>query len=73
MNLAPQQRLGRLVLLEKTARSGVTAWKCRCDCGTEKVVRQDHLKAGYTRSCGCQSTKAHHRAMARVMEGRQPA
>lgn len=27
-------------------------WLCRCDCGTEKIVRGHDLKGG-TRSCGC--------------------
>ena len=30
-----------------------TFWKCRCDCGNQKVVRQDHLISGATTSCGC--------------------
>ena len=30
-----------------------TYWKCRCDCGNEKVVRSDGLKSGLTKSCGC--------------------
>ena len=28
-------------------------WLCRCDCGTEKPVRGQALKAGKTISCGC--------------------
>ena len=28
-------------------------WKCRCKCGTEKLVRSDGLKNGTTKSCGC--------------------
>lgn len=29
------------------------AWLCRCDCGTESVVRGVYLKNGKTKSCGC--------------------
>ena len=28
-------------------------WLCKCHCGNQKVVRQDHLLGGQTRSCGC--------------------
>ncbi|MDR3473386.1 MAG: hypothetical protein P4M09_17130 [Devosia sp.] len=28
-------------------------WLCRCDCGTEIVVRGSSLTEGNTRSCGC--------------------
>jgi hypothetical protein len=28
-------------------------WACVCDCGRETEVRDDRLKAGTTRSCGC--------------------
>lgn len=28
--------------------------KCRCDCGTEKEIRLDHLRTGKIISCGCQ-------------------
>jgi hypothetical protein len=30
---------------------------CRCDCGTEKLVRIDHLNSGKTISCGCESLR----------------
>lgn len=30
-----------------------TYWRCWCDCGAEKAVRDDHLRGGLTESCGC--------------------
>jgi hypothetical protein len=33
--------------------SGMVRWLCRCECGTEKLVRRDSLVKGHTRSCGC--------------------
>lgn len=30
-------------------------WKCRCDCGAEKIIRGSSLKNGNTKSCGCAS------------------
>ena len=29
-------------------------WLCRCDCGTEKVMRNSDFKSGKSKSCGCQ-------------------
>lgn len=31
-------------------------WRCKCDCGNEKIARSDHLKSGNTKSCGCYTT-----------------
>lgn len=28
-------------------------WLCKCKCGTQRVIREDQLKSGETRSCGC--------------------
>ena len=52
------RRLGRWTVI---ARVGSTAgkrsaWLCRCDCGTEKVVGSNALRggpSGRSRSCGC--------------------
>lgn len=30
-----------------------TRWRCRCDCGTETVVKTMDLRNGDTKSCGC--------------------
>lgn len=52
------QRFGRWTVLElaERRRSGKTMtlyWKCRCDCGTVKIIRGGNLKTGNTKSCGC--------------------
>lgn len=31
-----------------------TAYKCRCECGSENVYRSTHLRSGKIKSCGCQ-------------------
>jgi hypothetical protein len=49
-------RFGRVVVLARAGRVGVrrdARWRCRCDCGTETVIRADRLRDGTTRSCGC--------------------
>ena len=28
-------------------------WRCRCECGNERIVSGSNLKAGITNSCGC--------------------
>jgi hypothetical protein len=45
-------RKGRWILLRLEDRKP-KHWLCRCDCGTERVIRQDHLASGASRSCGC--------------------
>ena len=45
-----------LTVIEGPIRKDTTKkifWKCKCQCGKEKIVRGDQLKAGTTKSCGC--------------------
>lgn len=51
------QRFGRLVVLDDSGRTGnrVVLCLCRCDCGSEKIVRLTKLRTGSTRPCGCLS------------------
>lgn len=50
------ERYGRLRVVEEAARAGSQrVWKCVCDCGAEKLVRQCHLRSGAIQSCGCLS------------------
>ena len=48
-------RFGRLLVLsyEGTNQYKRSMWKCRCDCGNEKVISSNCLKMGHTSSCGC--------------------
>lgn len=34
-------------------------WRCRCECGTEKVVFQNGLRSGSSFSCGCSRRVTH--------------
>ena len=36
---------------------GETRWLCRCSCGTERVVKGQHLRNGSSKSCGCLSVE----------------
>lgn len=45
---------GRLtVIRHERYEKGQHYWRCRCSCGNETVVRQQHLSSGKARSCGC--------------------
>ena len=50
------KRYGNLLVLHGDLTGGASAmrWVCRCDCGTQTVVRGVDLRRRYTRSCGCQ-------------------
>lgn len=50
------QRFGRLVVVERMdqkTKYGCWLYRCKCDCGNEKIVVAGNLKAGLTKSCGC--------------------
>lgn len=46
---------GRLTVIAEAplARNGARQALCRCECGTEKIVRCASLRSGGTKSCGC--------------------
>ncbi len=46
-------RYERLVVLRMVSFGRKAKALCKCDCGTEKEIRLDSLKAGKTVSCGC--------------------
>lgn len=49
------ERYGRLVVIEYYGKNekGRILWRCKCDCGNEKIVASDLLSSGKTKSCGC--------------------
>lgn len=57
-NLAGR-RYGRLTVLDNVIEFNNNQgrperkWLCRCDCGTEKYIRERALRTGNTKSCGC--------------------
>ena len=55
------QRYGRLTILDFDHKNegGKLFYRCKCDCGNEKVVRYDSLKSGAIQSCGCLNREKH--------------
>jgi hypothetical protein len=57
-NLAGK-KFGRLAVIERAGSHRTTGgqhfavWKCRCDCGVEKLIKGANLRSGNTISCGC--------------------
>ena len=53
------KRFGRLVIVDYayTKRydkgSSKTYWRCKCDCGNEKIASLSSIQCGYVKSCGC--------------------
>ena len=48
------RRFGRLLVVEKHGHKGkAVTWLCKCDCGSEVIVRGNDLRGGATQSCGC--------------------
>ena len=55
------ERFGRLTVIEFVGLNRIrqALWKCKCDCGNEKVALAAHLKNGHTKSCGCFAYESH--------------
>lgn len=47
----------RLTVIDWAGRTakGDLLWRCKCECGTERIVLARSLTSGVTRSCGCLS------------------
>ncbi len=49
------RRFGKLVVAERVEndKQGKSRWRCKCDCGGERIVNSRELNRGDTTSCGC--------------------
>ena len=47
------EKFNKLFAIEKIKKNGRCWYKCKCDCGNEKIIAGWRLKSGYTKSCGC--------------------
>lgn len=54
------RRHGRLLVIEQAGNQldGHAQWLCKCDCGSETVVRGTHLRQKRIASCGCLQDEA---------------
>lgn len=55
------KRFGNLTVLQQVPRpEGMSAgayFKCKCDCGNEKIIMGKSLRSGKTKTCGCHYDK----------------
>ena len=56
------EKFGRWTVIQKAENdhNGRSQYLCRCECGTEKVLRRSSLTSGNSKSCGCLSRDAAH-------------
>ena len=63
-------RYGRWTVIGNAGKcqSGEKKILCRCDCGTEKVLRRSSVTSGNSKSCGCYASEENQkRDFARVL------
>lgn len=52
--LHPGRKFNRLTIIELySSIKGIQKYRCKCDCGTERIVEKHSLLKGNTQSCGC--------------------
>ncbi len=64
--MEPNQKKGRLTLLEQVVDGKNKKWKCRCDCGTVKTILDTSIRYGRTTSCGCRSREVKEKSLQAV-------
>lgn len=57
LNDLTAQRFGMWTVIGRGEdKGGHTCWRCRCECGTERIVQSADLLRGRSTGCGCSST-----------------
>jgi hypothetical protein len=52
------RKFGKLTVIERDRLpSGVSVWRCRCECGGERLAIGWNLTDGSAKSCGCVRNK----------------
>jgi hypothetical protein len=46
-------RYGRLIIVSEVNHPERRTFKCKCDCGNNKIIALTRLRSGITKSCGC--------------------
>lgn len=61
------RRFHRLVVIAPADpdKKGMKRWLCKCDCGNEKIIYQQSLCRGATKSCGCYSKEESRKRMSK--------
>ena len=67
------QRVGRWLVVsrEPSSKGGLAMWLCRCDCGTERVMKGTHLRQRKSRSCGCVSYQSKNPKISKHLVGKR--
>lgn len=48
------EKFGKLTVIEYVgSKNNKRWWRCKCDCGNEKIIDTGSLRSGNTKSCGC--------------------
>lgn len=64
------QTFGKWTVLKKaTSNNKHILWKCKCSCGTERLIDGYALRKGLTRSCGCSKDKRTKTRLYRIWVG----
>jgi hypothetical protein len=57
------ERFGRLTIKEIKKIDKRIYFRCKCDCGKEKIIYKDSVLKGATKSCGCLNSEKSSRRM----------
>lgn len=48
------KKFSRLIIVEFShSKNRSSYWKCKCDCGVEKIIKGQSISSGHIKSCGC--------------------
>lgn len=51
------KKINHLTILQEIRKNGKLYCKCKCDCGTEKIILKSSIMEGKTKTCGCGCNK----------------